>query len=50
MKFNVNFYIHLYNSPIYIIENFINPMRNVHLSYHEGVNTSLSFISNITTV
>jgi len=37
MKFMVNFYIHIYNSAIYIIENFKEPMLNVHLSYHEGV-------------
>ena len=39
MKFNVNFYIHIYDNPIFVIENFKDPMKCVHLSYHEGVNT-----------
>jgi OTU domain-containing protein 3 len=37
MRFSVNFYIHIYNHPMYIVRNFDNPMKNVHLSYHDGV-------------
>jgi hypothetical protein len=36
MKFNVNFYIQIYNHPMYIVKNFPVPLRNVHLSYHDG--------------
>ena len=37
MRFNVNFYIHIYNHPIFIVRNFEFPFTNVHLSYHDGV-------------
>jgi hypothetical protein len=37
MRFSVNFYIHIYNHPMYIVRNFDNPMKNIHLSYHDGV-------------
>lgn len=36
MRFNVNFYIHIYNHPMYIVKNFTEPLRNVQLSYHDG--------------
>jgi hypothetical protein len=36
MKYKVNFYIHIYNHPMYIIKNFDEPYRNIHLSYHDG--------------
>jgi hypothetical protein len=36
MKFNVNFYIHIYNHPMYIVKNFEVPFKNIHLSYHDG--------------
>ena len=37
MRFQVNFYIHIYNHPMYIVKNHDNPVRNMHLSYHDGV-------------
>jgi hypothetical protein len=36
MKFNVNFYIYIYDHPMYIVKNFDSPMRNLHLTYHDG--------------
>lgn len=36
MKYQVNFYIHIYNHPMYIVKNFDKPLRNIHLSYHDG--------------
>lgn len=36
MKFNVNFYIHIYNHPMYIVRNWDHPFKNIHLSYHDG--------------
>jgi OTU domain-containing protein 3 len=36
MKFSVNFYIYIYNHPMYIVKNFNKPARNVHLTYHDG--------------
>jgi OTU domain-containing protein 3 len=36
MKFTVNFYIYIYNHPMYIVKNFANPTINVHLTYHDG--------------
>ena len=36
MKFNVNFYIHIFKQPMFIIKNFDKPTRDIHLSYHEG--------------
>jgi hypothetical protein len=36
MKFNVNFYIYIYDHPMYIVKNFDLPMRNLHLTYHDG--------------
>ncbi len=37
MRFNVNFYIHIYNHAMYIVKNFDQPMKNIHMSYHDGV-------------
>lgn len=36
MKFSVNFYIYIYNHPMYIVKNFDSPFRNLHLTYHDG--------------
>jgi hypothetical protein len=36
MKLTVNFYIHIYNHPMYIVRNWDHPFKNVHLSYHDG--------------
>ncbi len=36
MKFNVNIYIHIYKKPMFIIKNFESPLRDIHMSYHEG--------------
>lgn len=36
MRFKVNFYIHIYDHPMYIIKNFDSPFKNIHLSYHDG--------------
>ena len=36
MLLNVNFYIFLYNRPLYIVKNHDIPIRNIYLSYHEG--------------
>jgi len=36
MKFSVNFYIYIYNHPMYIVKNFDKPARNAHLTYHDG--------------
>jgi hypothetical protein len=36
MRFSVNFYIHIYNHPMYIVHNFENPLKNIHMSYHDG--------------
>jgi OTU domain-containing protein 3 len=36
MHFNVNFYIHIYNHPMYIVKNWDFPSRNIQLSYHDG--------------
>ncbi len=43
MKFEVNIYIHIYNHPMYIIKNHHNPMKNLQLSYHDGVKYFLIF-------
>lgn len=32
----VNFYIYIYQHPIYIVNNFDNPRQNIMLTYHEG--------------
>lgn len=37
MRFEVNIYIHIYNHPMYIIKNHDKPMKNLQLSYHDGV-------------
>lgn len=37
MRFQVNIYIHIYNHPMYIIKNHDDPMKNIQLSYHDGV-------------
>lgn len=36
MLLKVNFYIHLYNRPMYIVKNHEYPSRDVFLSYHDG--------------
>jgi len=36
MRFNINFFIHIYNHPLYIVKNFSQPLKNIHLSYHDG--------------
>jgi len=36
MRFQINFYIYIYDHPMFIIRNFDTPKRDVHLSYHEG--------------
>jgi hypothetical protein len=36
MSLNVNFYIFLYNRPLYIVRNHDKPKRNLFLSYHDG--------------
>ena len=36
MKFQVNFYIHIFQHPMLILHNFDNPKKELHLSYHEG--------------
>lgn len=36
MRFNVNFYIHIYDHPMYIVKNFESPFKSIQLSYHEG--------------
>jgi len=36
MRFVVNFYIHIYDHPMYIVRNFDNPVKTIHLSYHDG--------------
>ena len=37
MKFKINFHIHIYNHPMYIVKNYDIPFKNIHLSYHDGV-------------
>mmetsp|Transcript_5461 Transcript_5461/g.5598 ORF Transcript_5461/g.5598 Transcript_5461/m.5598 type:complete len:457 (+) Transcript_5461:1-1371(+) len=37
MSLKVNFFIHLYNRPLYIVKNLDTPSRNVFLSYHDGM-------------
>lgn len=44
MKFQVNIYIHIYNHPMYIIKNHDKPMKNLQLSYHDGVKTHILFL------
>lgn len=36
MSLNVNFYIFLYNRPLYIVKNHDKPKRNIFLSYHDA--------------
>jgi len=36
MRFNINFVIHIFEHPMYIVRNFDNPRKELHLSYHEG--------------
>jgi len=37
MRFEVNIYIHIYNHAMYIIKYHDKPMKNLQLSYHDGV-------------
>ncbi len=35
MRFKVNFYIHIFKQPIFIVRNWDNPVRDVHLSFQD---------------
>lgn len=37
MRFNINFFIHIYDHPMYIVKNHESPLKDIHLSYHDGV-------------
>ena len=36
MALHVNFYIYIYQHPIYIVKNFDDPKQNIMLTYHDG--------------